>query len=995
MADDRDSRYLVLGLDPGIESCGFALLDMNGHKILEMGSRLFDTPQEPKTKVSLAAERRGKRSARRNVKRTSDRLKHCLELLKAEGLVPEDADKGWLQTAKGDKPTLDLRVKGLDKPLADREWAQVLYSLCGRRGYIPHGSGSDDQDDDAGKVLSAISENESAIAASGFRTVGEYLYHKQRSRNRSGDYSNCVSNTQLVDEARTLFSKQAEFGGRHTTPEFCEKFISCMEWQRDSADRDRKSYDAVCPCIYFPDEKRAANADLSSELLRAQERLAHVTILYSDGSKGRLTLEQRRQCMDELFSPNGKKSLTYKSLRKITGMDSRRDFFKGVDAESEQSDVFRPKAWDAMRAGLPVQMLERFLSDHELADSVGEAMTYASSEASLREKLAPLDLSSSEIDAIVALPFAGKTFKGYGSRSLKAIYLLLPMFDESEILTLSDAEQACGLQGLRMRGDVRQRNSLLPPYSTYDPSCRNPVVLRAMGQMRKVVNAITRRYGVPNVIRIELGRELKMSAKEKTAVSKENARRRKEKEVDRKTIAELIEKSPDDVPEKLLMEYELWVEQGKRDVYTNEKIDLERLVSDQTYCQIDHVLPYSRTCDDSRHNKVLVLAGSNQRKRERTPKEWMEQDADIGAPVWDEFAARVRESKLSAKKKARLLRESLSPSDEQGFIDRNLNDTRYMSVAVKNFVESYLEFPEDGSKAHVFAVAGAATANLRRSWGLNFGAGDTKDRRDDRHHAVDAAVIAACSPGIVKRMAEVSSRRHEVPREQRKALFAGVQPWDGFADDVRAARELVVPTRMPDHGVTGQAFEETTYRFEGYDADGHGMGLLSSGCRTGKPKTRKNGNFVKTGDGGARIVGDMAFLRLWLDKSAKKGRGCYLAEPVYCADIPTLKSGDYSPRAVKSHTPRAAWPPVSDAALSSVPIVLFRNDVISVNGRMGRFGGMDISSNRWRMLDLLTSDEIKDFPSISKLTAADDVHLVSEDVLGECYRRSAFADDSE
>ena len=89
---ESERAYLVLGLDPGIASCGFCLLDMTNHKILEMGSRLFKTPQEDKTKVSLAVTRRNARSARRNNERTKSRMKHCMDILADEGLIPEDAD---------------------------------------------------------------------------------------------------------------------------------------------------------------------------------------------------------------------------------------------------------------------------------------------------------------------------------------------------------------------------------------------------------------------------------------------------------------------------------------------------------------------------------------------------------------------------------------------------------------------------------------------------------------------------------------------------------------------------------------------------------------------------------------------------------------------------------------------------------------------------------------------------------------------------------------
>ena len=130
----KEKPYLVLGMDPGIASCGFALLDMNNHEILEMGAHLFDVPQNPKSHESNAVARRAARSIRRNLDRTQARQKHCLALMKEYGLVPSDADRNWLQSQKGDKPVLKLRAVGLDRLLTGREFAQVLYLLVTRRG---------------------------------------------------------------------------------------------------------------------------------------------------------------------------------------------------------------------------------------------------------------------------------------------------------------------------------------------------------------------------------------------------------------------------------------------------------------------------------------------------------------------------------------------------------------------------------------------------------------------------------------------------------------------------------------------------------------------------------------------------------------------------------------------------------------------------------------------------------------------------------------------
>ncbi|MCI6549017.1 MAG: hypothetical protein MR874_02545 [Coriobacteriaceae bacterium] len=72
-----EGRRLVLGLVPDIDGCGLCLLDATAHEVLEMGTRTFRAPQDPKTKESLAAGRRAARSVRRNVARTRGRLSSC------------------------------------------------------------------------------------------------------------------------------------------------------------------------------------------------------------------------------------------------------------------------------------------------------------------------------------------------------------------------------------------------------------------------------------------------------------------------------------------------------------------------------------------------------------------------------------------------------------------------------------------------------------------------------------------------------------------------------------------------------------------------------------------------------------------------------------------------------------------------------------------------------------------------------------------------------
>lgn len=985
--------YLVLGLDPGIASCGFCLIDLANHKILLMGVRLFSVPKN-RAGVSLAAERRAARSARRNNQRTKSRLKRCLTILKAAGLVPEDADRGWLQARKKDKPVIKLRAAGLDRVLSDRELAQVLYSLCEHRGYIPHGEGKEGATDDADgkKVLSAIKKNMEDMAKGGYRTIGEMLCAQGRSRNRGGNYDRCVYNSQIQEEARAIFAAQRSFGNLKVTAELEQEYMECLTSEKSSSDHDRRSYEVVGSCVYFPELKRAAKADISSELCRAYERFGHLVIVHKNGNEQTLTHEQINRYISALFMPSAlqKKAqrITYATIRKDLDI-SGTSVFKGISHEQEKNEVFEPKAWRCLSKCLAEnhgELLDRMWLDRALADSVCEALTYASTEVSLEGQLETLDLSEDECRAIKAIPFNSKIFKGYGTRSIKALSLLVGAFEDPDVRTLADAERATGLD-MKRAEDRMPRSIMLPPYSAYDPTCRNPVVLRAMGQMRKIVNAIIKDHGVPDEIHIELSRDLKMSKREKDAIAK---RQRSNEAANKKwaaLAAGILDCEPSEVPHLVIRKLALREEQGDKDVYTGAAIDLERLVADDHYCEIDHILPYSRTGMSGWNNEVLVLAASNQKKRERTPYEWMQQDAGkSGVPAWDAYSSRVAATIGNPRKRRNLLCMDTGQEAMNGFLLRDLNDTRYMSVAIKNYLEDCLLFPEDGRKLHVTAVSGGATASLRRVWGLNTkGSDDEKTNSDTMRNAIDAAVIAACSVKTVQAVAKTRSLGRETFRHMRRSRLADTQPWETFADDVIVKCKTVIPTRMAEHGVTGCALNEFVYRIDGFNEKGYAILSRQVDRATRKRGIQVAGNYMPFGESSAKLVGQIAFIRLWHDPDFGKD-GRWYVEPVYYNDIPALGSGVYQPKYILSKHPRMEWLPVPEAALSGTPLTLFPGDIIVAGNHIARFKKLDIACQGLVMLNILNEQlAVKNFPTINRWKNDMNIFILQEDCLGKCF----------
>lgn len=978
--DTQRAEGLILGLAPDIDHVGWAVIDADGHKVLGMGVHRFNPPLDPKSKVSLARKRRSFYYARINKRRTKYRAKAVLTVLRAHGLVPEGAGPEWLQSAKGERPVARLRAAGLDEPLSGRELAQVLYYLGLHRGYDPRGE-STDGDADGKKMLSAIAGVQAALDAGEARTVGELMASRGRMRNRAGDYSCTATRQMIADEARALISAQEAFGtaGGSLMGDYLDELL----FTRSTAAFDAQVYSRVGCCTYFPDERRAARADVTSEMLSAIESLKHLRIAEPDGSQHGIPHESCMRYLDVMFSDapikgNKECRVRYSDVLKEHGRTEGATV-KGVLPADVKREVYVPRAFSLMRkAGVPAALLARMRDDRAVGDAVCEALTYASSEEVLLDRLAAADieLSDAEIAAICSLPYSGKVFSGYGSRSLKAQEMLLEMMLSPEVSTLFDAEDACGLYAVRTETSVNA-GSLLPPYTVFDPTCTNPVVLRTTARMRRVVNAVIKRWGVPAEVRVILGRELKQSKKERLNAQRNNSRNRKSREELADTAASILGVSADSISGSLLRKLSLWRSQGGMDVLAGTEIDLERLCREPAYATVDYILPPARTGETGMRNSLLSITSTAVSKGASTPVEWCSSGC-AGAPTLAELKERVAESTLPYSKKSRILLEDFE-GKAPAMLDRSVNDGRYASRAFRSYLEELMPL-RDGERVRAAAVSDAAVAELRRVWGLN----DLFDAsRSASDPAVEAVVAAVCDAGTVRRCAAWRAGRLYSEPEERDELLRASEPWPSFPDVIRASAPFVIPTKMHDHGCTGEALESTNRSVVEVE-EGTGYAVLTGA-------TRKVGNYRLLADGTARVVGGMALIRIWHDPlstagGSRKGTGRYYFEPVYYADVPRMDDASYVPRYPVAGFAPAMWPEVPAEARGGRPIILHAGDVVRARGRAARYVSYTISGCNWKLADIVTGEPLKGFPSANSLCDDDGFEVMCEDVLGMAWR---------
>ena len=978
--DTQRAEGLILGLAPDIDHVGWAVIDADGHKVLGMGVHRFNPPLDPKSKVSLARKRRSFYYARINKRRTKYRAKAVLTVLRAHGLAPEGAGPEWLQSAKGERPVARLRAAGLDEPLSGRELAQVLYYLGLHRGYDPRGE-STDGDADGKKMLSAIAGVQAAIDAGEARTVGELMASRGRMRNRAGDYSCTATRQMIADEARALISAQEAFGTADGS--LMGDYLDELLFTRSTAAFDAQVYSRVGCCTYFPDERRAARADVTSEMLSAIESLKHLRIAEPDGSQHGIPHESCMRYLDVMFSDapikgNKECRVRYSDVLKEHGRNEGATV-KGVLPADLKREVYVPRAFSLMRkAGIPAALLARMRDDRAVGDAVCEALTYASSEEVLLDRLAAADieLSDAEIAAICSLPYSGKVFSGYGSRSLKAQGMLLEMMLSPEVSTLFDAEDACGLYAVRTETSVNA-GSLLPPYTVFDPTCTNPVVLRTTARMRRVVNAVIKRWGVPAEVRVILGRELKQSKKERLNAQRNNSRNRKSRDALADTAASILGVSADSISGTLLRKLSLWRSQGGMDVLAGTEIDLERLCREPAYATVDYILPPARTGETGMRNSLLSLTSTAVSKGASTPVEWCSSGC-AGAPTLAELKERVAESTLPYSKKRRILLEDFE-GKAPAMLDRSVNDGRYASRAFRSYLEELMPL-RDGERVRAAAVSDAAVAELRRVWGLN----DLFDAsRSASDPAVEAVVAAVCDAGTVRRCAAWRAGRLYSEPEERDELLRASEPWPSFPDVVRASAPFVIPTKMHDHGCTGEALESTNRSVVEVE-EGTGYAVLTGA-------TRKVGNYRLLADGTARVVGGMALIRIWHDPlstagGSRKGAGRYYFEPVYYADVPRMDDASYVPRYPVAGLAPAMWPEVPAEARGGRPIILHAGDVVRARGRAARYVSYTISGCNWKLADIVTGEPLKGFPSANSLCDDDGFEVMCEDVLGMAWR---------
>jgi CRISPR-associated endonuclease Csn1 len=870
-----------LGLDLGTNSLGWCAVEIDSQdrptRIIAAGSRIFGDGRDPKSGASLAVDRRDARAMRRRRDRFKQRQAALLKYLEKDGFFPADP------AARKALAVLDpyaLRARALDEALTLPEVGRAIFHLNQRRGFQSNRKADRGKDEDAGKIAIGVDRLKDEIDARGARTFGEFLYLRRASaqdqngipsvrtrlRPETGEgakgdgYDFYPGRDILKAEFDAIWNEQAPHHPQVMTDEVHDRLFEIVFHQRPLKTPQ------VGRCTLVPDERRLPKTHPLFQRRRLLEELNALMIVRSGEIAQRLTPEQRNLMLLKL---KDKKEMLYESLRKTILKLAPEDRF---NKESEhRTKMLGDEVAAEMGGKTRFGSLWLHLSTDQQWDVIQrqQAVESEADDAAFRIWLIETHKLTPEQAKAVA---RARLPQGYGrfgpTATIKLIEALAdgrtpegrtpaaPPIAPGHVVVYSEAAAVAGYHHSDHRtGEIFVGKDGLPelPYyaiplarhimpGTADPDEKdealrlgrltNPTVHIGLNQLRRVVNRLIRAYGPPAEIALELARDLKLSEDEKKQRNHENSRNRMDAEKRSAKLGELGQ--ADGGANRALLK--LWEELNpanvldRRCVYTGRQISIDMLFSSAV--EVDHILPFTATLDDSNANKILCLREANREKRKRSPYEaWGHTDR------WEEIAERA--SRLPRNKRWRFEPDAMQRfSDEGGFLARHLVDTQYLGRLARDYVSSLYPETGDGSRK-VWVSPGRLTEMVRRKLGLNSllpdhnqGAEQPKNRKDHRHHAIDAAVVAILDLGQLNRIARASGEGASYDDIQKIIV---PEPWPNFRDDLDRTVRAITVAHRPDHGTVakadprhdqtaGRLHNDTAYGFTGEtDAKGNSI----------------------------------------------------------------------------------------------------------------------------------------------------------------------------
>ncbi|HAJ70144.1 type II CRISPR RNA-guided endonuclease Cas9 [Alkalibacterium gilvum] len=753
---------LVLGLDIGISSVGWGIIDKDTNEIVDAGVRLFEEATR-----NANEDRRNFRGARRLKRRRKHRLERTSLFLE---------ERGFSLDKIGEIDPYKARYMGLNHELSKTELAASLYHLTKRRGTTIDTPEEDEKT--SGSELSTKEQLKRNAKKLEDKHVIEIQYEKLKNNDVVRDHTNRFKTSDYITEAKALLDNQKKYH-EEIDDTFIEEVINLInnrrqyyegpgskksptpygEWFFD--ENGELQHESMINKMrgrgtYFKEEYRIPKKAYTAELFNLLNDLNNLRYPSEEiGEVEGLTTEQKNYLI-ETYAKKGKK-VTLKNIAKMLEIPNELDI-KGARLDLKKNTPIFTEflGYKKLKKDLKeVSVPEGFFEKIDLLDQIAEILTAEKSLIRREEQLSELftDYYDAPLDGVIAALINDTSFKEYHSLSKKAISLVLPeLWETNKNQMVLFTEHGLGKSRLEQ---LQSGNKI----QFDDEAILSTVARRAHREAIKITNAVREKHGELAYVAVEMARE-------KNQKDKDNKYNKYQKELGKfeKRMADLFEVNElkdKKFNGKQMLALKLMDRQDFKCIYSGKQI-LPQDIENQDYLfEIDHIIPLSYSFDDSQQNKVLCYRDENQDKGQKTPFQYFQ--SGKAKRTFEEFKVECmnlfKSKKISKKKLNYLLEQRDVQHDEEvqkNFINRNLIDTQY---AMRSFSANLRTFYSNNDiDTKVLSIRGSFTSALRRRARLH------KDRdASHAHHAIDALIVAAIgATPILKQLNALSFNREGV-----------------------------------------------------------------------------------------------------------------------------------------------------------------------------------------------------------------------------------------
>lgn len=743
----------TIGIDLGINNVGWAILDNEKNQIEKSGVRLFNASDD-------ASKRRGFRNTRRGKKRKDNRVNDVLKLFDEIGFPGH-----LIQDSK----LIEKRWLGIQRKIEKQDIVNIVCYFMKHRGYIPFGD-----------------EEVNFVELNGLLPCQFYYeMYLEKGKYHGSDYPT-VRIEENEKELNSLFSEQSKyynelinikdeifkiFKRKRAFWEGPGSINSLTPYGRFKTDEDVLEYnknkeensgfekyifeDLIGKCKIAINEKCVPKVNYYAEVFNLLNDFINVNIKNIEGLSEqdnyvniKNTYKFSEIALNKIINYcKENTSVKIESLlKKLFGL-------KFEDIEGYRVNKSRKPEFSTMQCYRSIKkiLIDEKLSTEWLDDyTIYNRVIYNMAIAPGRVEC--LKMISS--DSIISERYK---FNELELNVLGTIYLKLKKAGSFKYHSLSEKVLVKAINDMlsnqmnfmqvrkKFDYDKEMREYFASNYTTsidgmvhisskyVDDIIASPQVKKSLRQAIKVINAIiSEKKSLPEVIAIESTKDMNGND-----LRKEIEKDQKIRETIRKNARDLIisyfgeEKLNEKNIDKVMLYNEI---NGECPYCGKVKIKLEDVIDNRI--EVEHILPLSKSCDDSFDNKTIVCTNCNHTKGNKTPYEFLNAKQD-----YDSFKERIKSLKnMAESKKDRLLFEGSIDKYKTRFFNRNLRDTAYATTELINQINLfnyYLESTSNQEKILTLSTPGQLTHKIRKNLELE------KDRDDGKyHHAVDASIVA-------------------------------------------------------------------------------------------------------------------------------------------------------------------------------------------------------------------------------------------------------------